>query len=73
MAPSGPLCGKRRRGAPCHKNVAPELDQFGDELRQPLEAAVGRAVIDDKVLSFDIAELPHAGPKRANVRSVERD
>jgi hypothetical protein len=50
-----------RRAAGRKDDVDLQRDQLGRELRQPLVVAVGGAVLDDEVLSSDVAELAHSG------------
>jgi hypothetical protein len=58
---SGGILGRRHRlRAAGHDQIDVETNQLGRKLGETLGAAVGRTVVEDEVLTFDVAELSQA-------------
>jgi hypothetical protein len=57
--------GSRRRRR-CH-NVHLEPNQVGREVGQPVEATLGKSILDDDVLAFCPSELAKPLPERLNI------
>jgi hypothetical protein len=52
----GGILGRHHRRRPAgHDQIDVQTKQFGHELREALGASVGRTVVEDKVLSLDVA------------------
>src|SRR5262249_46723162 len=62
-------CGRWRPSRNDEVNI--ELDQLPGESRKPLGTAVGRAILDDEFLPFDVPEVTQPASQRIEVASVQ--
>lgn len=64
-------CRAPRGGGRCagHDEVDLEPDQFPGQLRKPLDPALGGSILDDDVLSLDVAALAQPPSERVECRA----
>jgi hypothetical protein len=59
------LLERRQRGSGADDHVDLKTDEFGSQVGEPFDLALGRTGLGDEVLTIDVAELTHSTEERA--------
>ena len=62
--------GLRGGGSSGDDQVDGEVHQLGREIKEPLGAAIGRAILDPQILPFDITAVSKAAQQRVQIALV---